>query len=191
MECFYYEWLGQDLWTFINSSVLEIFVCLILVPREIVKQRQQVSSSNSQGCIAILRKAKQNDGIVNGVYRGYGITLLLSIVDLTIKFIFDHLFLSALCSDDRLLCTYAQYNTRTCAYVVVSVIMVTITMPLDVTKTIIQVEERPEVNNDDAIIVFKRIYRLHKMSGLFAGFLPRLSWEIIYVLLYRYMQSVV
>lgn len=62
----------------VAASFGEICAGLIRVPIEIVKQKRQVSEVQYRA-IDILMHAYKSDGFINGIYRGYGITIMRDI----------------------------------------------------------------------------------------------------------------
>lgn len=59
---------------------------MIRVPVEIAKQRSQASLEPSLGAIRILRSAYQAEGLVHGLYRGFGTTIFREIPFSIIQF---------------------------------------------------------------------------------------------------------
>lgn len=57
-----------------------LITCLLLVPREVVKVRQQLNKT-ALNTVNILREAYRKDGLMNGVFRGYWITFVVMTID--------------------------------------------------------------------------------------------------------------
>lgn len=64
-----------------SAAVAEVVACLIRVPVEIAKQRRQVQSTNARNLSAtrILLHAYRTEGVIRGLYRGFGATILREI----------------------------------------------------------------------------------------------------------------
>ena len=56
-----------------GAAIAEITTCLIKVPVEVIKQRQQTSNRSPYD---IIRKTYQSEGFINGFYRGFRSTIL-------------------------------------------------------------------------------------------------------------------
>lgn len=72
----------------LSAAVGEVVACLIRVPVEIAKKRRQVRSKQYEGVGAtdILIQAYRTEGIFDGLYRGFGATVLREIPFAFIQF---------------------------------------------------------------------------------------------------------
>lgn len=64
-----------------SAAIAEVVACLVRVPVEISKQRRQVQSTQYKNVSAfnILVQAYQTEGVVRGLYRGFGATIMREI----------------------------------------------------------------------------------------------------------------
>lgn len=77
-----------------SAAVGEVVSCLVRVPVEIAKKRQQVRSKQYEcvGAGDILFQAYRTEGIFNGLYRGFGATVLREIPFAFVQFpLWEHL----------------------------------------------------------------------------------------------------
>ncbi|XP_037036831.1 S-adenosylmethionine mitochondrial carrier protein homolog [Bradysia coprophila] len=157
------------------ASIGEMVACLIRVPVEIAKQRRQAISTRSSS-ISILLEAYRTEGITKGLYRGYGSTILREVPFAFIQFpIWEHL--KAHWTET----TGLELNTAAVAVcgAVAGGIAAAITTPLDVAKTRIMLAERNQNARLAITSVLRSVYKDRGVTGLFAGFVPRVLWITI------------
>lgn len=157
------------------ASIGEMVACLIRVPVEIAKQRRQASSSRMSS-ISILMEAYRTEGITKGLYRGYGSTVLREVPFAFIQFpIWEHL------KGNWTATTGLELNSVAVAVcgAIAGGIAAAVTTPLDVAKTRIMLAERNQSVRLTITSVLRSVYRDRGVTGLFAGFVPRVLWITI------------
>lgn len=178
----------SDAWIFfinflINSIagwIGEMVADLIRTPIEIVKQKRQVSKIQYR-TIDILMNAYRSEGLWNGIYRGYGITIMRDIPFSAIQYPLFELLNTI--STKNLEGNFALFVTACCGSVAGAVASA-VTTPLDVAKTRIQLaelESNDEFNlqNRNPIRVLRSIYKQKGISGIFSGVVPRVLWTTV------------
>ncbi|XP_059609539.1 S-adenosylmethionine mitochondrial carrier protein homolog [Phlebotomus argentipes] len=157
----------------ISASLGEVAACLIRVPVEIAKQRRQDLTQGNRSAINILRHALKNEGFVKGLYRGFGTTLSREIPFSLIQFPLWEYFKA----------TWSQSTGESLASSQVALcgalagaIAGGITTPFDVAKTRIMLAAQGEAQKTSIMGVLRKIYTREGISGLFAGFVPRVMW---------------
>ncbi|KAI5700938.1 hypothetical protein M8J75_004477 [Diaphorina citri] len=153
-----------------SASCAEAITCVVRVPTEIIKQRRQASMKNKTA-FNIVYSAIQQEGI-RGMFRGYTSTVLRDIPFSVIQFpIWEYSMKS-----------YTSYTGNTCSPIVVAGcgalsggIAAALTCPLDVAKTQIMLASE----NLPLSVAMKNIYTNTGLSGLFAGFLPRITFIML------------
>jgi solute carrier family 25 S-adenosylmethionine transporter 26 len=120
------------------ASVSEIVACLVRVPIEIVKQRRQVADIGGASGMQIARKALAEEGLVRGLYRGYGTTVLREIPFALIQFPLWELFKSRWSASRP--GPLAPWQSAACGSLAGAVAAM-LTTPLDVAKTRIMLSE--------------------------------------------------
>lgn len=162
------------------ASLGEMCAGLIRVPIEIVKQKRQVSKIQYRA-IDILMHAYRSEGLVNGIYRGYGITIMRDIPFSMIQYPFWEL-LKALTTAH--LSENLKLFVEACDGSVAGAVASAVTTPLDVAKTRIQLadlEQNPDytLQHRNPIRVLRSLYRQKGIPGIFSGFVPRVMWTTI------------
>lgn len=177
------------------ASLGEMCAALIRVPIEIVKQNRQVSKVQYRA-IDILLQAYRSDGLVNGVYRGYGVTIMRDIPFSMIQYPLWELLKSLTAPN---LSDNWRLFVDSCHGSVAGAVASGITTPLDVAKTRIQLAEvedcgppGPECGGigggsngkagsqtQNPVLVLRAIYRQKGIAGVFSGFVPRVLWTTI------------
>lgn len=154
------------------ASCGEIVACLIRVPVEIAKQRKQALYVKKEtSSLQILYQAFKQDGLIKGVYRGFGITIMREVPFSLIQFpLWEYLKVQ-----------WQPVTGLPLNPVAVAVcgaisggIAAGFTTPLDVLKTRIMLAESTSRLSVPKIL--KSIYRENGIRGLFAGFTPRVVW---------------
>ncbi|KAJ6649320.1 S-adenosylmethionine mitochondrial carrier protein like [Pseudolycoriella hygida] len=157
------------------ASIAEIVSCFVRVPVEVAKQRRQTISSKSSS-ILILVEAYRTEGVRRGLYRGFGSTILREVPSAFIQLpIWEYL--------------KANWTVRTgleltpiavaACGAIASGISAAITTPLDVAKTRIMLAERSQGCDLTVASVLRNVYKDRGVTGLFAGFVPRVLWITI------------
>lgn len=164
------------------ASVGEIFADFIRVPVELVKQKHQVSEVQFRAT-DILMQTYRNDGLIDGVYRGYGITIMRDIPFSAIQYPLLE-FMKTLTA----LLTKSEPTPFiiACLGSVAGACAAAATVPLDVAKTRIQLAEHTDDNNESDIgatrnpcKVWRLLYKQHGIRGIFSGVVPRVLWTTI------------
>lgn len=167
----------------INSlagSIGEMFAGLIRTPTEIVKQKRQVSDVQYRA-IDILMHEYKSEGLVNGVYRGYGITLMRDIPYSMIQYpLWEY--------QKAIFALFSGYEAgaflAACFGSIAGAVAAAVTTPLDAAKTRIQLAEndieRDSVNEGrNPIKIWATMYKENGIRGVFSGFVPRVTWTTI------------
>lgn len=128
---------------------------------EIVKQRRQTLNTQTNGLTVLLR-AYQSEGICNGIYRGFGSTLLREIPFSFIQFpIWE--YLKANWTETTTL-PLTSAAVAVCG-AVAGGIAAAITTPLDVAKTRIMLAERIDGRKHTAFNILRAIYMDKGVKG--------------------------
>lgn len=170
---------------FVNSfaaSLGEMCAGLIRVPIEIVKQKRQVGKLQYRA-IDILMGAYKSDGLVNGIYRGYGVTIMRDIPFSMIQYPLWEL-LTALTTANLGQRPNLKLFVEACDGSVAGAVASAVTTPLDVAKTRIQLadsEQNPEYDerNRNPFRILRSLYKQKGIPGIFSGFVPRVMWTTI------------
>lgn len=155
------------------ASCGEIVACLIRVPVEIAKQRRQallVKSGTTS--LQVLHQAFKQEGLINGVYRGFGTTIMREVPFSFIQFPLWE-FLKVQWEPTTGL-PLTPISVALCG-AISGGIAAGLTTPLDVIKTRIMLAEAGSKNTSIPKLI-KSIYRDKGIKGLFAGFVPRVMW---------------
>lgn len=166
----------------VAASIGEMFADLIRVPVEIVKQKHQVSEVQHRA-IDILMHAYKTDGLINGIYRGYGITIMRDIPFSAIQYpmweLLRALFVGITKQNASLL-VEASFGSVSGACASAA------TTPLDVAKTRIQLAEHLDDHTIDEMdtertpcAVWRALYKESGVRGIFSGFVPRVLWTTV------------
>lgn len=161
------------------ASLGEMCAGLIRTPIEIVKQKRQVSKIQYRA-VDILMHAYKSEGLINGIYRGYGITIMRDIPFSMIQYpVYE--FLSSITpqmKDNITLLVNACYGS------IAGAIASAVTTPLDVAKTRIQLADldsskdyTPQQQNP--LRILRKLYKQKGISGIFIGFVPRVLWTTV------------
>lgn len=164
----------------IAASLGEMCAGLIRTPIEIVKQKRQVSAVQYRA-IDILMHAYKSEGLINGIYRGYGITIMRDIPFSMIQYPLWE-FLKAIAQ--LLMKREPSVFLAACFGSVAGAVASAITTPLDVAKTRIQLADQEpchEYNNENRnpFRIWRSLYKTKGISGVFSGFVPRVMWTTI------------
>lgn len=174
---FFVEFLINSL----AASLGEMVADLIRTPIEIVKQKRQVNEVQHRAT-DILMHAYKSEGLINGIYRGYGITLMRDIPFSMIQYPLWELLKALgklLAGAEVSLFVGAIFGS------IAGGVASAITTPLDVAKTRIQLaESEPRINYaEDAsrnpCHIWSTAYRKDGIAGICSGFVPRVTWTFI------------
>lgn len=162
------------------ASLGEMSAGLIRTPIEIVKQKRQVSKIQYRA-IDILMHAYKSEGLVNGIYRGYGITIMRDIPFSMIQYPLWEL-LTVLTTPN--LGGNLKLFVEACDGSVAGAVASAITTPLDVAKTRIQLSDNEpsseyNIQNRNPLRILRQLYRQKGVKGIFSGFVPRVMWTTV------------
>ncbi|KAJ3645548.1 hypothetical protein Zmor_023194 [Zophobas morio] len=153
------------------ATISEIVGCLIGAPVEVVKQRRQTSTNTKHTSLRIFMHAVKSEGLIKGLYRGYGSMLTQEIPFSLIQFpVLEYLkkvYRLSFKNDVPL----DSWDVANCGAVAAAFAAIT-TTPLDVAKTRIMLADK-RFATDTIRTVLKQIYYEKGFKGLFAGFTPR------------------
>uniref|UniRef100_A0A182JXM4 Mitochondrial carrier protein n=1 Tax=Anopheles christyi TaxID=43041 RepID=A0A182JXM4_9DIPT len=159
----------------VSAAAAEVVACLIRVPIEIVKQRRQaLLHKGNASSLSILYEALKKEGIRKGLYRGFGTTVMRDVPFSLIQFPLWEYF--------KLHWTEVTGTALTPLSVAIcgaisGGIAAGLTTPLDVAKTRIMLAEQLESNRMGGMgRILRNIYRDRGIRGVFAGFVPRVTW---------------
>ncbi|XP_052901692.1 S-adenosylmethionine mitochondrial carrier protein homolog [Anopheles moucheti] len=158
-----------------SAAVAEVVACLIRVPIEIVKQRRQALLNKGNGSsLQILYSALRNEGIRKGLYRGFGTTVMRDVPFSLIQFPLWEYFKQHW--TDATGTALTPLSVAICG-AISGGIAAGLTTPLDVAKTRIMLAEQFESNRMGGMgRILRNIYRERGIRGVFAGFVPRVTW---------------
>lgn len=148
----------------------EIAACSVRVPSEVIKQRVQTGQhARSMHALRAILANQTGEGVLRGLYRGYGTTLMREIPFTAIQFpLYERLKVLTGAADQPLwgaLCGS-----------IAGAVAAASTTPLDVCKTRIMLQSRsahgPKVS---AFGVLREIYR-EGPTAFFRGIVPRTLW---------------
>ncbi|XP_053680289.1 S-adenosylmethionine mitochondrial carrier protein homolog [Anopheles nili] len=156
----------------VSAAAAEVVACLIRVPIEIAKQRRQAMlQSGRASSLEILYTALKKEGVRKGLYRGFGTTVMRDIPFSLIQFPLWEYF--KLHWTDVTGTALTPVSVAICG-AVSGGIAAGLTTPLDVAKTRIMLADSNRVGGMGRIL--RSIYRERGIRGVFAGFVPRVTW---------------
>ncbi|XP_076460566.1 mitoferrin-2-like isoform X2 [Babylonia areolata] len=148
----------------------------VMNPADVVKQRMQVYGSNYRTCLQCMTHVVQREGLW-AFYRSYSTQLVMNIPFQTTQFV-TYEIMQDLLNNDR------AYNpfTHMCSGAVAGAIAASITMPLDVCKTLLNTQEtcaRTHLTYINGMAsAFRTIYEFRGMRGFFQGLTARVVYQI-------------
>ncbi|MBW0483077.1 hypothetical protein O181_022792 [Austropuccinia psidii MF-1] len=160
----------------ISASIGEIAACLIRVPTEIVKQRQQTSVYGSKTSSAHALQLIIRQGGLKSLYQGFGITVFREVPFSIIQFpLYEALKTYAIqyrkSTSDPLPSPIAalcgSFAGATAA---------ALTTPLDVIKTRVMLAQQTSHNKIKLQLILRQLYQEEGWSALWKGVLPRTIW---------------
>lgn len=159
-----------------GAALAEVAACLIRVPMEVVKQRRQTQSHNKSSW-KIALSAYKHEGVVKGLYRGFGSTIMREIPFSIIQFP----VLEGLKKNYRIYfknnIPLESWEVAICGSIAGG-FAAAVTTPLDVAKTRIMLADRKQIKTGEITVrrILTQIYATEGFKGLFAGFVPRVMW---------------
>ncbi|GLH16424.1 hypothetical protein R5R35_010279 [Gryllus longicercus] len=160
---------SQTLVHMIAAINAEVVSCLVKVPTEVLKQRQQVGlySRLFEACSIIYR----TEGLT-GFYRGLGSTIVREIPFSVIQFPLWEIFKQKVSSSKGEAITVKE---KALCGAIAGGIAAGLTTPIDVMKTRIMLTQR-STYQQKLHNVLMDIYMTKGIKGLFAGIIPRVLW---------------
>ncbi|WFC95768.1 S-adenosylmethionine transporter [Malassezia brasiliensis] len=157
-----------------SASIAEVAACLVRVPTEVVKSRQQTAAYGRISSLTAFRQVVAGEGVA-GLYRGFGGTILREIPFTCIQFPLYE-FLKHKAAGRAKEPTWWQAAATGS---VAGSVAAAMTTPLDVIKTRIMLAKTHagEVAVDTRIsATLSRIVQQGGIGALFAGVVPRTLW---------------
>ena len=161
----------------VAASLGEITSCLVQVPVEIVKQRQQANCAEYSSSKAVIKQILKREGW-QGFYRGYTTTVLREIPLCIIQFpIWERLKSEWARQQNQ---DVEAWQSAVCGSVA-SGFGAAVTTPFDVAKTRIMLakSESEMATKESLKFAIGVIYKEKGIKGLFAGLIPRTLWMSI------------
>lgn len=145
----------------VSASLAEVIACIIRVPVELAKQRRQ-AATGTKGAVHILVSEYRRNGLFNGIYKGFGTTILREIPFSFIQFPLWEFF--KLNWQDF---TGTELNSGGVAVcgALAGGISAAITTPLDVVKTRVMLSEDSLKVQPGALKIAKHIYAEKGLRG--------------------------
>ncbi|GJQ72145.1 hypothetical protein Trydic_g3239 [Trypoxylus dichotomus] len=158
-----------------GASLGEVVACLIRVPMEVVKQRRQTTKSKSS--LSILISAYKNEGFIKGLYRGYQSTIIREVPFSLIQFPILEYLKTLYKVNFKNNSNLESWEVANCGAIAGGIAAAT-TTPLDVVKTRIILADKTLAAAGSLTVrnMAKVVYKEKGVSGLFAGFAPRVMW---------------
>lgn len=155
----------------ISSSMGEIAACTVRVPVEVIKQRtQSMQFKTSWKSFKFIAGNKSGEGILKGLYRGYGSTIMREIPFTTIEFPLYEALKAEWAEKTNV--KYLSPGKDAVCGSIAGGIAAAITTPLDVLKTRLMLEKQ-------RVPIFKMISRMVQNEGysiFLSGIVPRTMW---------------
>ncbi|OAV96017.1 hypothetical protein PTTG_02308 [Puccinia triticina 1-1 BBBD Race 1] len=161
----------------ISASLGEVAACLVRVPTEVVKQRQQTATYGSSTSSAKALQLAIQQGGFKSLYQGFGITILREVPFSLLQFpLYEKLKSQAaerrsLLSSDQL----PPHVSAICGSIAGST-AAALTTPLDVVKTRIMLTKECDGARIGIPESFARVYREEGWSAFWKGVIPRTIW---------------
>ncbi|EFA09096.1 S-adenosylmethionine mitochondrial carrier protein homolog [Tribolium castaneum] len=158
-----------------GASISEVVACLIRVPMEVVKQRRQTTTNHKHTSLRILKHAIKSEGIIKGLYRGFGSTIIREIPFSLIQFPVLEYLKSTYRINFKNNIPLESWEVANCG-AIAGGFAAAVTTPLDVAKTRIMLADKKTATKMRVRSVLSQIYYEQGIKGLFAGFAPRVLW---------------
>ena len=161
----------------VAASLGEVTSCLVQVPVEIIKQRQQANCTEYSSSKAVIKQIIKREGW-QGFYRGYSTTVLREIPLCIIQFpIWERLKSEWGRRQNH---DVEAWQSAVCGSVA-SGFGAALTTPFDVAKTrIMLAKSGSEMATKESLkFAISVIYKENGIKGLFAGLIPRTLWMSI------------
>ncbi|PWN52991.1 mitochondrial carrier [Violaceomyces palustris] len=174
----------------VSASIAEVAACMIRVPTEVVKSRQQTSTYGSKTTTFQAFRTVFKESGIRGYYRGFAGTVGREIPFTCIQFpLYENLKLqmsrSSLFGNDKVskegksqaqLVRELPTWQAGLAGSVAGAIAAGLTTPLDVVKTRIMLHRLPPGVNTKILPTLRHIAKNEGAKALFSGFVPRTLW---------------
>ncbi|WFD40886.1 S-adenosylmethionine transporter [Malassezia japonica] len=157
-----------------SASVAEVAACLVRVPTEVVKSRQQTATYGRSSSLAAFRQVVGGEGIA-GLYRGFGGTILREIPFTCIQFPLYEFIKQSMAGPKK----EPSWWQAAGAGSIAGSFAAAVTTPLDVIKTRIMLAKSHAGGQpvDTRILATLRsIVQQGGTGALFAGVVPRTLW---------------
>lgn len=202
---------NSNLINFASGLAAETVSCVVWVPGDIIKERlqvQQIRSSNIhfqyRGAFDVLRDVYQKHGLLNGIYRGYGATILSFGPYSAFYLMFYEILKKKLCHWTKTEEANITLPISFCCGGVAGAIASWITSPLDLVKIRLQIQRaaaqnaaavaasgvaaspdasplsrqfRIEYTYRNSFDALQQIYRQTGVKGLFKGSCARMAFS--------------
>lgn len=160
----------------ISASLGEIAACLVRVPTEVVKQRQQTSTYGTGTTSADVLKLVVQQGGVRALYQGFLITISREVPFSLIQFpLYEQLKIHAKARRQSSQKDLPAHLAALCGSIAGST-AAAITTPLDVIKTRIMLSERLGHERVRILSTLVDIQRKEGFSAFWKGVVPRTLW---------------
>ncbi|ODV58861.1 Pet8p [Ascoidea rubescens DSM 1968] len=163
--------LSDSVTHMVSASCGEIAACLVRVPAEVIKQRTQAShfASSLESLKYILRN-ENGEGIIKGLYRGWGTTIMREIPFTVIQFpLYEFLKVQWAIRDNKE--KVSPLQGAICGSIAGGIAAAT-TTPLDVLKTRIMLNEK----RIGILKIFRNIITEEGPKAFLSGIGPRTMW---------------
>ena len=163
--------LADSVTHMISASCGEVAACLVRVPAEVIKQRTQASHfSSSLESLKFILRNENGEGVLKGLYRGWGTTIMREIPFTVIQFpLYEYLKSQWATRDNKE--KVSPLQGAICGSIAGGVAAAT-TTPLDVLKTRIMLSE----TRIGVIQIFKNIIKEEGPKAFLSGIGPRTMW---------------
>ncbi|KAA1085269.1 S-adenosylmethionine transporter [Puccinia graminis f. sp. tritici] len=161
----------------IAASLGEVAACLVRVPTEVVKQRQQTAAYGSSTSSARALQLVIQQGGFKSLYQGFGITISREVPFSLLQFpLYERLKSQA--AERRSLPSSDQLPAHVSAICgsIAGATAAALTTPLDVIKTRIMLTKQRDGARIGIPESFARVYREEGLSAFWKGVVPRTIW---------------
>ncbi|EGG02969.1 uncharacterized protein MELLADRAFT_117468 [Melampsora larici-populina 98AG31] len=161
----------------ISASLGEIAACLVRVPTEVVKQRQQTSTYGTNTTSADVLKLVVQQGGARALYQGFLITISREVPFALIQFpLYEQLKLYAKAKRQSSSQKDLPAHLAALCGSIAGSTAAAITTPLDVIKTRIMLSERSGHKRVRILTTLIDIQRKEGFSAFWKGLIPRTLW---------------
>lgn len=153
-----------------SACLGEIAACTIRVPSEVIKQRVQTGQhSRSFLALQAILSNSSGEGVVQGLYRGYGTTLMREIPFTAIQFPLYERLKTLSGANDK------PYRSTLCGSIA-GAFSAAVTTPLDVIKTRIMLQRHNPNSPGRRNLAIIREITSEGIGAFFKGVVPRTLW---------------